>query len=168
MLQVYANCVVIIVLAVMAVQDFRYRGISWYNFVMLGAFLFLAKGSLDTVEITFNLIFITATFLLMTAWFSFRESKWINLLTCHIGLGDYLFLLCLALYLPFITFFSFFLFSVTLIAVVFGLYLWLFKPKGLTVPLAGLQSLLLLLLMATCWANGLEIYELELVKFYPL
>ena len=168
MTQIYSNTVVVLVLLFMAVQDFRYRGISWYHFLTLGIFLYLSKGGVEIGEVLINLVFLCIVFALLTVWFSFKERRLLNLLEHHIGLGDLLFLTCIALYLPFSSFFLFYLLSTLIILVGVGLYVTSRKPKDFTVPLAGLQALLLLVAMTLSWCHGKELYEFELIYQYLL
>jgi len=165
MVQLFVNAALVLTLLAMAWQDFRYRGISWYHFLTLGVFLCLSKGRFTSGEVLINLVFLGMVFGLLTAWFSFKEGRLLNLFSAHIGLGDLLFLLCIALYFSFSSFFLFYLLSTLLILIGVGIYLFWSKPESFTVPLAGLQSLLLLTALMWSWGQGQELYEFNLL--YP-
>ncbi|MES2457412.1 MAG: hypothetical protein V4594_17785 [Bacteroidota bacterium] len=151
----------VLVLALMGIQDFKYRAISWYAFPLLALFLLLRNAAFNWMEFGINIGFIVFNYLLLTVFFSIRSQKKVNLLDGFIGLGDMLMLVCLAFYFPTLLFFSFYLFSLLVIALGSGLYLLSNQSKPYTVPLAGLQSLILLCLLLLSWYKGTELNEFQ-------
>ena len=148
----------------MSVQDFRYRAISWYAFPLLALFLLLENLQLSLTEVGLNLGFILLNYALTTAMISLKYGRIVNLMNQHIGVGDLLMLFCLALYFPALNFFLFYLGSLLLIAIGSGLYIIFNRPKAYTVPLAGLQSILLLFLMLSAWTFELQLNKADWIE----
>src|SRR5690606_5097641 len=89
-----------------------------------------------------SLLFLTINFVVITIYFSIKNSALINPFKSYIGLGDLLFLLAVV---PFFSFRNYLLFFVT--GMIFSLILYsLFKKKYLakTIPLAGYLSIYLI------------------------
>jgi hypothetical protein len=167
MLHIFINVSLSLILMMMGIQDFKYRAISWYAFPVLAVFLVLSNPAVDYIEIGLNLAFILLNYALATLLISLKHRKPVNLMKSHIGLGDVLMLLCLAVYFPVLNFFLFYLASLLLIAAGTGMYLLWRNPAGYTVPLAGLQSFLLLALMLTAWRTGLSIHTATWIESQP-
>jgi hypothetical protein len=155
MLSILINLSTLLTLAVMSIQDFKYRAISWYAFPLLALFLLLANPAFSWTETAMNIVFIGVNYTLATVLISLKYRRMINLMKEHIGLGDVLMLLCVAVYFPTLIFFLFYLSSLILIAIGTGIYMVWHKPQQYTVPLAGLQSAMLLVLLLTAWITGL-------------
>jgi hypothetical protein len=100
-------------------------------------------------HLIFNLSFLLLQFILLTLWFSIKESKLVWITQRYLGLGDLVFWLSISgLFSP-VNFTCFFLFSL-----IFSLLLALvFQMKGSNkIPLAGFQGLaLLLVIVFTSW-----------------
>ncbi|TCI85575.1 hypothetical protein [Tenacibaculum sp. M341] len=128
-------------LSVITYQDFKERQVVVLLFVSaillgLGLFALNANITLLLVSIKVNLLVILAVFLTLYVYAKFKMKM---KLSETIGLGDAFFFIFLACSFPIITFLT--LFSTSLI---FSLILFLILKSGLkdkTVPLAGLQSL---------------------------
>ncbi len=75
----------------------------------------------------------------------------VNLTRRHLGIGDVLFLLCLAFFFSPVNFFLFYLMSLLLICMGTGAYLLLCKPANFSIPLAGLQGFVFILLLLASW-----------------
>ena len=127
----------------MGVQDFRYRAISWYAFPLLAGLMMFENKDFRLADAIVNIGFLLVNFILTALITSLRSKKYVNLLHAHIGLGDLLMLACLALYFTPINFFVFYLSSLLFISIAVGIYLILSKPNNYTVPLAGMQGMLL-------------------------
>lgn len=168
MLSILINLSILLILAVMSIQDFKYRAISWYAFPLLAIFLVFANAVFNWTECLMNVGFIVVNYVLATAMISLKNGKPINLMKAHIGAGDLLMLLCTAVYFPTLIFFLFYLSSLILIAIGAGIYMAWFKPRQYTVPLAGLQSAMLLLLLLTGWITGLQIGNTTWIENYLL
>lgn len=168
MLSILINLSILLILAVMSIQDFKYRAISWYAFPLLAIFLMIANPALSLRESAANVGFIGVNYVLATVLISMKYRRMINLMKEHIGAGDLLMLLCIAVYFPTLIFFLFYLSSLILIAIGAGIYMAWYKPHQYTVPLAGLQSAMLLGLMLTAWITGLQINNTSWIENYLL
>jgi len=153
---------IVLVLALMVFQDFQYRGITWYLFPLLAILLvFSAKGSFSLFDAGLNLGFVILIVLLLTCYFSLRNGRLLNILVGFLGLGDILLLACLGVYLPVLLFIFFYAASLLLILVGTGTYLKFRPTAGYTVPLAGLQAILLIPLIVTIWSGHLQLSQLN-------
>jgi len=156
---------IVLVLLAIAAQDFKYRAVSWYLFPVLIAFLCAYVYPFDVIDIVINIGFILLVFALLTLWFSLLHGRPLNLFKEHLGLGDVLFLLCLSVYFTPANFFLFYLCSLILICIGTGFYFLIRKAEQFTVPLAGLQGMILMILMAGGWMFGLEIGHIDFTKY---
>ena len=145
-----------LVLLIMGIQDFKYRAISWYWFPGLAVLLILSNPDFELYSCLFNIGFIALIYVLLTLWFSIKNRRVIHLHQEHLGIGDVLFLISISVYFSPLSFFAFYLFSLVLITIGTGMYLLLMKPAQLTIPLAGLQGIALLVVLATCWLLKLD------------
>nr|WP_162989044.1 hypothetical protein [Pedobacter schmidteae] len=146
-----------LILIGMGIQDFKFRAISWYLFPLLTGCLLLINPSFSINACLINLGFIAFVFVLLTGWFSLREGSMVNLTQRHLGIGDILFLLCLAFFFSPVNFFLFYLSSLLLVAIGTGLYLILAKPENFSIPLAGLQGLVLIVMLTAGWIWNIDI-----------
>ena len=67
-----------------------------------------------------------------------------------LGWGDVLFLICAACYFPVIHQLFFIVLSLLIVVIIYGLWYWKDAKRG-TIPLAGLQALMLGILLAGDW-----------------
>lgn len=132
---------IVLLLAILSWQDFRSRLISWWLIpLLLTAFVFTGKEQLSWMEIgklfLFNLIFLGIQFLLVWTVMSFRKRKFIQM-NEQIGIGDVLFLICLAAAFSTINFFIFYT-IVLLIVLLISIPVKLFRSsEKMLIPLAG-------------------------------
>src|ERR1700743_489851 len=106
------------VLALIFLQDVRGRAVYWFLFPLLAAALVSIRFNLH--EAWINMVFIVVQLLILTVYFSLKSSQWVNITTQLLGLGDILFLVCIALYFPVLSFLLFYTGSL-----VGALLLWL-------------------------------------------
>jgi hypothetical protein len=145
------------VLALIFLQDLKGRAVYWFLFPVLAAALILIRfaGPLDVPDlirsVLINLAFIAIQMAVLTGYFSLKSGGWVNITARLLGWGDILFLGCMALYLPVLNFLFFYI--VSLIVVLLGWFAWqLFSAnKDQHIPLAGLQSLMVIVLLAGDW-----------------
>ena len=156
-MQLFIQLSILITLILMGLQDFRYRAISWYAFPLLAILMLLGNKDFDVTEAFVNISFLLVNFGLATLIISLRNKTVINLLKSHIGWGDLLMLICLCLYFSPINFFVFYLSSLVFIAITTGIYILVVRPAHYTIPLAGMQGLLLF----TCMIGAL-LYDVNL------
>ncbi|MBL4707497.1 MAG: prepilin peptidase [Flavobacteriales bacterium] len=146
-MKLFPFIIFLISLGVIVFQDFKQRSISWWILpVTLIAYLVYSDQLIDEILNSFllNLLFIVVNLLVITIYFSIKESSLVNIVDSKIGLGDILFfVVCAFIFnLPsFILFFTFSLLLSAIIAVVFKT-----KMQERNIPLAGIMSGILFLL----------------------
>lgn len=133
-------------------QDFRFRAVSWVIFPLLPVlFIMLNLPSVSLEEslanTMANLGFAGSMFLFVTIYFSIRNRRIVNISNGFIGWGDILFILSLGFLFSPLNFIIFYLASLLITIVATLILSWLNKIDRNSVPLAGLQALLLLLLI---------------------
>lgn len=136
-----------IILAAIAWQDFKYKAVYWWLFLLLLVALAIAKIGLTdssqmSTDLLYNSAFLALQMFVLSLYFSFKERKWINIFNGYFGLGDLFFLLSIAPYLSFVNYIFFYLLSL-FVAIVLNF----FKKGNTEIPLAGQQALALLLAM---------------------
>lgn len=149
------------VLLTMGIQDFKYRAISWYCFPGLALLLILSNPEFELYSCLLNVGFVALIYVLLTAWFSIKNRRMVHLHHEHLGIGDVLFLISISVYFSPLNFFAFYLFSLILIVIGTGLYILVKKPAQFTIPLAGLQGIALLGVLASCWMGKLDLQTLD-------
>jgi len=138
-------------------QDIFSRSLYWICFPVLAALLFviqlLSHESAAEVWVpgVINIGFLTIQLLVVSAYFSLKYKRWVNVTQELIGWGDVLFLLSISFYLSVLNFLFFYVGSLLLI--VFGWFCWQLISGNRTkqIPLAGLQALLLAVLLVCSW-----------------
>lgn len=139
----------IVLLAGIAWQDFRSRLISWWLLpLLLAAFAVagLALLPLKTIAVYFavNLLLLVGQGVLLFGWFSWRNRRWTNIVDSSIGLGDILFLVCMAAAFSTLNFIAAFVAGLLISLIVFALARF-FRPQlRKEIPLAGMLSVLML------------------------
>lgn len=142
------NCLIIILLAFIVWQDFAYRAIYWFLLPLLAAcFLLKAyqEGTLALTSILFNLGIVGIQIGILSVYVYTKNKKW-NLYSRYLGLGDVLFFCALAFYFSPLLFLGFQITSLLLTLVIFMIFHALAQGKH-TIPLAGCQAALLILLI---------------------
>jgi len=135
-----------LIAALIFLQDLKDRAVTWFYFPVL-AFMGIAAGFAEKTPLPAmafhtlaNLGFLLLQFALLTIYFRLRKGK------LKIGWGDVLFLAATCFYFSPANFLLFYCLSL-----VFALVLHLsFAKKNATVPLAGLQSMFLVLFLVAC------------------
>jgi hypothetical protein len=148
----FGNIAAILVLICMIIQDFRSRTISAWLLPAIVVCLIIPPlatqefRNLIFPNFIYNVILLSAQFVLLWIIISFRNRKWINIINTQIGIGDVLLLLCLT---PFFSPLNYFvLFTV---AIVFSLIVAILMKATSNkateyIPFAGLFSVPLILL----------------------
>ncbi len=144
----FIQIITLIVLLIVFVQDMRSRSVHWVLFPILIALftgLHFMQHELFTAlwpPVLLNIVFLMFQLLVVSAYFSLKQRKLVNITITVLGWGDILFLLSICFYLSVLNFLFFYVFS--LIAVVFIWFSWqlISKEKNKNIPLAGLQALL--------------------------
>lgn len=168
MMQLFIQLSILLILMVMGLQDFRYRAISWYAFPLLAILMLLGNKDFSITEAFVNICFLLINFSLATLIISLNNQRFTNLLKSHIGWGDLLMLLCLSLYFSPVNFFVFYLSSLVFIAIATGTYMLLAKPKNYTIPLAGMQGMLLFACILSASLFDVKINNVQWFENYLL
>jgi len=136
-----------------AYQDLRYREVSWIFFPFLTMLGFLISSKSTTASQVLqnwiiNLAFLLLQYLVATFFLNFLNSGRNKKII--LGLGDILFLLSSAVFFSLSGFIVFYLLSLLFSLLIFMLIIKKYSAvnKDGTVPLAGLQSVFLIILFA--------------------
>lgn len=142
-----ATILTLVLLMVVVYQDFYYRAISWLLLPALFVLLALLRSTQLPWQEMLTIFGINVGFTLfllvgLSAYFSLKELRLVNIAEGYLGSGDILFLLVLAVVFPTLTFILF-----TIGSFLLGILFFLFnqlRPKAEpTIPLAGLMAALL-------------------------
>jgi hypothetical protein len=119
-----------------------FAGMHWFRFHQLAGYW---------EPVSFNLLFIGLQLAILTIYFSLKNRRVVNITHQLLGWGDILFFLAAAFYLSVLNFVFFYVGS--LIVVLFCWLLWqLISVKGgRYIPLAGFQSILLIMFLIADW-----------------
>lgn len=153
----------ILTLSLICIQDFRFRAVSWFLFPLGLLFLFLwgfsgvSWGEIIRYQML-NIILLLSQMALLFMVFKYKGIRPSMILKKYLGLGDLLFFLLLAFGLTTEIFLIFYLSSLIL-ALVAGLVFYKKSP----IPLAGIQSGLLCLVVVLQSTNLINIYSFNLL-----
>lgn len=149
----FLKVVSLLVLMFIFYQDQRYRAVYWICFPLLGTLLLLLKASstgfqIGLTEAGYGLSFFIIQLLLLSVYFSIKHQRLINITHQHLGLGDILLLLVIPFYLSPGNYVLFYVVSL-IVVLVYTLCTWTSNKgeRSKHIPLAGLQALLLCMLM---------------------
>lgn len=160
-MKIFIEILFLIVLGILFYQDMKEQKVSLWMLLLglfSGGFLhFLHQDSLVFLStILINLLFVSIIFSVLLLYSKFKLQK--NIFAVF-GLGDLLFFTILAVSLPILSFLMVFVFST-----IFSLILFLILKKHFTtntVPLAGLQSLFLaIVLIINTFIDSVNIYAM--------
>lgn len=148
-----ADSIGILALGIISWQDFRSRQIAWWLLPILAITLFLSSCTTNTIgeigtRFSINIVFLCAQFLLVWIWFSVKEKKPSRLIDTQIGLGDVLFMICIALaFSPanFIVFYTIGMIVTLLVAIAVRSFNSALRRE---IPLAGALAIPLMALFA--------------------
>jgi hypothetical protein len=134
---------VLLLLAIIAYEDFRYRAVRIVWFVVAAAALLVLEWPrLYWIEPLINSGFILLQVTLLTCYFSLKEQQWINITHHYLGLGDVFFWGLAAIWFSPVNFIVFFLGSLlAMILPLWGLYHR--AGKDFRIPLAGIQAVVM-------------------------
>jgi len=140
--------IALVVLLLIFVQDMRSRSVHWVLFpVLIASFIamrFMQQQAFEAIwqPVLINILFLVFQLLAVSAYFSLKERKLVNITSGILGWGDILFLLSTAFYLPVVNFLFFYIASLTVIVLTWLSWQLISKEKVKYIPLAGLQALL--------------------------
>lgn len=148
---------IVVVLLLIFVQDLRSRSVYWVLFPVL-MLLFIATGLLqhrlwvDLLQpAMINGLFIVVQLLLVSAYFSLKSGKWINICAELLGWGDVLLLLSVAFYLSVLNFVFFYVSSLILTLLLWMTWQGVAGRKNKQLPLAGFQAMIFSVFLTGDW-----------------
>jgi hypothetical protein len=141
----FLTILLVVLLILIFYQDLKYYAVSWVVFPILFAVLlyqsFSITGNLKTfLNTSFNLIILAIYFFSLSAYFSIRRLKLVNIFKSYLGFGDFLFLICLSTAFAPLNFMLFNVISFSFILIFIKVISWLNIYEFKKIPLAGLQS----------------------------
>lgn len=100
-MELTASITSVLLICALAWQDFKSRSITAWLLPAAGLLLVIAElfhTDMNAIWLHagINLVLLMLQFLLLSAWISIRSRKLTNIVDSHIGLGDCLFLICMA------------------------------------------------------------------------
>lgn len=152
------HSIILVVLFIAFLQDWKFRAISWTIFPLLfGATVTLFFINEKPWQILcLNLLFIALVFTALFLYVAIKRKKFVNLFRADLGLGDVLFLIGVA---PLFWMQNFILFFITgmFFAAIFQLLVNRWKPSQ-TIPLAGYLSLYLIVLGGVSYLLNIDLF----------
>ncbi|BAU54921.1 hypothetical protein MgSA37_03100 [Mucilaginibacter gotjawali] len=98
-----------------------------------------------------NCSFLALQLLLVSAYFSLKSRRWVNITTELLGWGDILLLLSIAFYLSVLNFLFYYLVSLAISLIVWLIWQVFSGKENRHIPLAGLQAMCLLVFLMSDW-----------------
>ncbi|MBL7883526.1 MAG: hypothetical protein JNL69_05625 [Bacteroidia bacterium] len=152
-------------------QDLKYRAVHWFIFPAL--FLTFGIKSLQTLTFEelaqhtfFNLGFVLVQLILLSVYMSIKHKKITNIINTQLGLGDILLWICLSIAFSPTNFILFFISGLCFSLIVYLIFRFLKKDSSEEIPLAGLQSLFLtIILLYNHFFSPLNLYSSTAIDF---
>lgn len=138
-------------------QDIKSRSVYWVLFPALTGLLLLLQylqnhGSIINLQsVIFNVGFLIAQLALVTLYFSTKKRKRTNITNELLGLGDVLFILSIAFYLPVFNYLFFYIISLIAVLVFWISWQSITSNQNKHIPLAGLQAMLFAGFLLSDW-----------------
>lgn len=148
---------ILLVLGVIFIQDFKSRSVYWFSFPVLSLLFLITRLEQHQLlseirqQVLVNTGFLLLQLFIISVYFSIKNKRLVNITGSLLGWGDILFLLSIAFFLSILNFLFFYIGS--LILILLGWLAWqrFSKEKNEQIPLAGLQAIMLLCLLAIDW-----------------
>ncbi|WP_295673718.1 hypothetical protein [uncultured Mucilaginibacter sp.] len=154
---VLIRILVLLVLLVVFFQDLKSRYVYWILFPAL-LILFFATSLLQHRSFSeilqpaaMNLSFLVMQFLLVSAYFSLKNRRWVNITAELLGWGDILLLLSIAFYFSVLNFLFFYIISLVVSVIAWLSWKLMSKGKNTQIPLAGFQAICLVVFLMSDW-----------------
>lgn len=156
---------VIIILAIIIYQDFRYRAVSWILFPVLFVFLFILSSVTNGIQSTgttamYNSLFFFSQLLIGFLYLYLKKSQQHFSMHRYIGMGDILFFLAISPFIQLPYYILFLLSGMAFILIIYGIIYLLYREEILkrTIPLAGIMSayLLAIITIQLNWPNFMD------------
>ena len=150
--------VLMVVLIIVALQDFRERRIYWL--LVPSAFLLFFLSSVKTVGIAegikfslYNALFFILQLILIFLYYLIKHRELTNIINRYLGLGDVLFVLAICPAFSPANFILFYLAGLILALATFFVLGLIQRDKNKEIPLAGVLSIALLFLLSYRFIN---------------
>ena len=150
----------LIVLGAFVYQDFKFRAIDWYWFLLLpSSIVFYMSVEPKQLIISFgiNIGFLIMNSLLLVAYFSLKKGTLTNPLDKYIGLGDLFFYVGISVMFSPVNFLVFFTLSLLITLLSYSLLINLSLTKNKQIPLAGFVSILVLVFQIVNIRFGVDV-----------
>jgi hypothetical protein len=153
----FLEIITLAVLLLIFIQDIRSKSVYWVFFPVLTVlFILLHIVQHHSFVQTWQLVLINSSFLIIqflvvSAYFSIKNKRWINITDGLLGWGDILLLLSVAFYLSVLNFLLFYISSLIVSLLIWLLWQIVSKEKNKHIPLAGFQSLIFTVFLAGDW-----------------
>ncbi len=145
---------IIILLGAIAYQDIKFRAISWWLLPVLAIIIVISK--LNEIELkTFtkfflmNVLFLFIEYLIIKAYFSIKKGNLVKIINEYIGIGDVIFLIIIGLFFSPLNFLLFLIVGLFMILLLSLLLKRKTNINNKKVPLAGLLSIWLGIIIIT-------------------
>lgn len=151
-MQLLIDIVLVVLLAIVVVQDLKQREISWLLIPFLLG-VFLAKGFLlisfgELIRNSLlNVCFIVLQLLVLTVYISLKNKKIINVINSYLGLGDVLFFVVICVAFSSVNFILFYVMSLLFTLGGFIIYNLLATKTTKEIPLAGAMAMVMITLI---------------------
>lgn len=150
------ECALIVLLLVIALEDFKHRAVSWFLFPLLlaasVAYTFpRLSGEAFLANVLTNASFTALQLLAVTAYFSLRKKALVNLTAGYLGAGDILFLGNLCFVFSPLNYCLFYFLTLSGIVLLVLLRQVVAGAASDKIPLAGIQAFVLVLVLVADW-----------------
>ena len=156
--------VAVTLLLIIFFQDMKSRSVYWILFPLLTAVLLYIEYKGDTILINsiqstlINLGFLIFQLVVLTIYFSIKNKALVNITESLLGWGDILLLISISVYLSVLNFLFFYIVSLVVTLLIWVCWGMFSSKKIKYIPLAGFQSLIFILFLASDW--WLRIFDL--------
>ncbi|CAM4114926.1 Type IV leader peptidase family protein [Pedobacter westerhofensis] len=149
---------VLLCLGFICYQDMRYRAVYWICFPLLAISMFILKLDNATwkdalIQSLWALAFFGIQLFALWGYLSLKHKQIVNITRNYLGLGDILFLWAIAFYLSPANYILFYIASLILILIYTIARRIVQKNANPEIPLAGLQALLLSMILIVSVIN---------------
>lgn len=154
---VLIRVLVLFILLVIFIQDLKSRSVYWFLFPeLVGLFFAISllqhRSFSDILQPAWmNYSFLAIQLLLVSAYFSVKNRRWVNITAELLGWGDVLLLLSIAFYLSVLNFLFFYIISLTISLVAWLTWQLVSKRKNKQIPLAGFQAICVAVFLMSDW-----------------
>jgi len=147
---------ILLVLLIVFIQDLASRAVYWLLFPVLAALFVTLRFHQDHFSaiwpvVSINIAFLLLQLLIISLYFSIKQRRWTNISLQLLGWGDILFLISLTFYLSTLNYLFFYISSLILSLIIWGLWQLFSSYKNIQLPLAGMQAFLLIGFLGSDW-----------------